>query len=130
MAQKASKKSTTRKKPVRKPPKKKTPNAPKTPSAQSPRKRTPRVKPSDLPAIPRLPGGKIPPLGSSASGLIPRWRKMTLVLSAKTPTVLQKAIDKVQAVASNGDVSVRCVYSPSRGVPWFTVAYMERIDPT
>jgi hypothetical protein len=60
--------------------------------------------------------------------LIPRWRKRTRVLSAKTPKALQKAIDAAQAVASNGDVTVRCVYSPSRGVPWFTVTYMERSD--
>jgi len=134
MAQKGSKKSKGPKKPARKTPKRKTPAKPKKPSAQTPRKRSPRTKPKMKPSkqsgIPRVSGGRIPPLGSSGQGLVPRWRKKTLVVSTKTPQALQKTVDAAQAVASNGDVSVRCVYSPTRGVPWFTVAYMERVEST
>ena len=53
-----------------------------------------------------------------------KFHQRTLVVAAKTPKALQKAIDAAEEQTRHG-VKVECVFQPKTGTPWFTLTFME-----
>jgi len=127
-ATRPKKKSPPRPSPKRTPPPKPDPRK-KGPKKAGERRRN-RGRASRVPSAPQpAPGGATPsarsgPRPPQPPGLSRNYHQRTLVVAAKTPQALQKAIDAAEELTRHG-VKVECVNQPKTGAPWFTLTFME-----
>lgn len=125
-------KPTRRKKksPPRPSPKRTPPPKPRAKKKAAKKKATSRSQRSPQPtARPRgqQPGrkpGKPEPKPQRPPAPSRKFHQRTLVVAAKTPKALQKAIDAAEEQTRHG-VKVECVFQPKTGTPWFTLTFME-----